>query len=214
MNPFLPSTFQRGLVLASESARRREILEKLGFEFEVLATGIEEDDDGRGDAVEFAKLLAARKAEAAAELRPGATIIAADTIVVCRGERLGKPADADDARRMLSALSGRSQEVVTGVAVAAPGGRRDVRAEVTKVFFRRMTGDEIERYIATGEPFGKAGAYAIQGLAAPFITKIEGCYFNVVGLPVSLLFDMLAALGEGTQLSGEIERRRPRAEGA
>jgi septum formation protein len=196
MNPFLPAELQRDLVLASESARRREILERLGFEFEVLPTGIEEENVVCGDAIQFAKLLAERKADAACALRPRSRIIAADTIVVCRGERLGKPVDARDARRMLETLSGRRHEVVTGVALAAPGAKRLVDAEVTKVFFRTLSETEITTYVGTGEPFGKAGAYAIQGLAAPFIRKIEGCYFNVVGLPVALLFTMLARLEE------------------
>ena len=196
MNPFLPAELQRDLVLASESARRREILERLGFEFEVLPTGIEEGDIDCRDQVEFAKRIAGRKADAARALRPRSRIIAADTIVVCRGERLGKPVDARDAQRMLEMLSGRRHEVVTGVALAAPGGKRLLEAEVTKVFFRRFSDGEIARYIETGEPFGKAGAYAIQGFAAPFIRKIEGCYFNVVCLPVALLFGMLARLAE------------------
>lgn len=195
MNPFLPAAYQRNLVLASESPRRCEILERLGFEFEVLPTGIEENGVEAAAPVEFAKLLAGRKAQAASKLRPGSTIIAADTIVVCRGERLGKPADARDARRMLELLSGRRHEVVTGVALVAPGKEPLVDAEVTKVYFRELSDEEVARYIETGEPFGKAGAYAIQGYAAPFVRKIDGCYFNVVGLPVSLLFVMLAGLG-------------------
>jgi septum formation protein len=196
MNPFLAAELQRNLVLASESVRRREILEKLGFEFEVFATGIEEGDVEGSDPIELAKLIAERKADAAQAAHSHSKIIAADTIVVCRGERLGKPTDEGDARRMLSMLSGRRHDVVTGLALAAPGGRRLVDAEVTKVFFRRLSDAEVARYIETGEPFGKAGAYAIQGFAAPFIRKIEGCYFNVVGLPVALLFNMLARLGE------------------
>ncbi len=195
MNPFLPAACQRNLVLASASERRREILERLGFEFEVLPTGVEENGLEAAGPVEFAKLLAGRKANAASKLRPGSTIIAADTIVVCRGEQLGKPADARDARRMLELLSGRRHDVVTGVALVAPGREPFVDAEVTKVFFRELSDEEVARYIETGEPFGKAGAYAIQGYAAPFVRKIEGCYFNVVGLPVSLLFAMFAGLG-------------------
>jgi septum formation protein len=197
LNPFIPAATQRNLVLASESARRREILERLGFEFEVLPTGIEENGLEAADPVEFAKLLAGRKAAAASRLRPGSTIVAADTIVVCGGEFLGKPTDASDARRMLELLSGRRHDVVTGVALVAPGAATLVEAEATKVYVRGLSGGEIARYIETGEPFGKAGAYAIQGYAAPFIRKIEGCYFNVVGLPVSLLFDMFARIERG-----------------
>jgi septum formation protein len=197
LNPFLPEAIQRHLVLASESARRREILERLGFEFEVLPTGIEENGLEAREPTAFAKLLAERKARSAAALRPDALIIAADTIVVCRGEILGKPSGAADARRMLELLSGRRHEVISGVALRAPGQEPLVEAETTGVYFRKLARGEIERYIETAEPFGKAGAYAIQGYAAPFVRKIEGCYFNVVGLPVSLLFDMLGRLENG-----------------
>lgn len=199
MNPFLGTELQRNLVLASASPRRSEILERLGFEFETLPTGVDENSIECADHARFAILAAERKADAARRARPGATIIAADTIVVCGEARLGKPADEADAASMLRALSGRTHEVVTGVAVVAPDGRRLAEAERTAVRFRVLSEDEVARYVRTGEPFGKAGAYAIQGYAAPFVERIDGCYFNVVGLPVRLLFDMLARL----------ERNRP-----
>ena len=194
MNPFLEPELQQDLVLASASPRRREILERLGFEFEVLPAGVEENDISCADHARFAILLAVRKAEETRRARPLATIIAADTIVVCGEARLGKPVDEADASTMLRSLSGRAHEVITGVAVIAPDGRRLAEAERTRVYFRALSEEEVARYVATGEPFGKAGAYAIQGFAAPFIEKIEGCYFNVVGLPVSLLFRMLSTL--------------------
>ena len=194
MNPFLGAELQRNLVLASASPRRREILERLGLEFEVLPAGVEENDVSCADHARFAILLAERKAEAGHRARPRATVIAADTIVVCGEARLGKPVDEADASSMLRALSGRAHEVITGVAVMAPDGRRLAEAERTRVYFRALSEEEVARYVATAEPFGKAGAYAIQGFAAPFIHKIEGCYFNVVGLPVSLLFAMLSKL--------------------
>ncbi len=194
MNPFLGLDLQRNLVLASASPRRSEILERLGFEFEVLPTGVDENGIGCADHARFAILIAERKADAARLARPRATIVAADPIVVCGDARLGKPADGADAASMLRALSGRTHEVVTGVAVVAPDGRRLAEAERTSVRFRTLSEEEVERYVGTGEPFGKAGAYAIQGYAAPFVEKIDGCYFNVVGLPVRLLFDMLARL--------------------
>ena len=194
MNPFLGPDLQRNLVLASASPRRREILERLGFEFEVLPAGIEENDISCADHARFAVLLAKKKAEAGCRARPLATVIAADTIVVCGEARLGKPADEADASSMLRSLSGRAHEVITGVAVVAPGGTCLAEAERTRVYFRALSAEDVARYVATGEPFGKAGAYAIQGFAAPFIEKIEGCYFNVVGLPVSLLFTMLSKL--------------------
>jgi septum formation protein len=194
MNPFLGAELQRDLVLASASPRRREILERLGFEFEVLPAGVEENDISCADHARFAVLLAVRKAEAGRRARPLATVVAADTIVVCGESRLGKPVDEADAASMLRSLSGRAHDVITGVAVIAPDGRRLAEAERTRVYFRALSEEEVARYVGTGEPFGKAGAYAIQGYAAPFIRKIEGCYFNVVGLPVSLLFTMLSKL--------------------
>jgi septum formation protein len=194
LNPFLAAELQRGLVLASASPRRREILERLGFEFEVFPTGIEEDAGQQGDDEAFAVLLAEQKAAEARRARPGTTVLAADTIVVCGGAKLGKPSDAAEATRMLGRLSGRVHEVITGVALLGAHGGRVTGAERTKVFVRPLSDGDIATYIATGEPFGKAGAYAIQGYAAPFIEKIEGCYFNVVGLPVSRLFRMFAEL--------------------
>jgi len=194
VNPFLAQEAQRRLVLASASARRREILERLGFEFEVLVTGVEEEAQGCDDDERFAVMLAERKAREARSRRPEKTIIAADTIVVCGGRRLGKPRDAAEAAAMLAMLSGREHEVITGIALIGPSGRSLARAERTKVYFRSLTPNEIALYVATGEPFGKAGAYAIQGFAAPFVERIDGCYFNVVGLPVRLLFSMFSEL--------------------
>lgn len=198
MNPFVSEKLQRNLVLASASPRRREILANLGFVFEVLATGVEENGVACADDASFATIVAERKAAEARRLRPEGTILAADTIVVCAGERLGKPGDADDAARMLRLLSGRVHEVITGIALSAAAGVSLSAAERTKVRFRELSQGDIERYLATGEPFGKAGAYAIQGYGGPFIEKIDGCYFNVVGLPVFLLFRMFE----------EIERNR------
>lgn len=194
MNPFVSERLQRRLVLASASPRRREILANLGFAFEILVTGVEENGVSCVDDASFATIVAERKAAEARRLRPAGTILAADTIVVCAGERLGKPADPADAARMLRLLSGRTHEVITGIALSAEKGRSIARAERTRVHVRDLSDDEVRRYIATGEPFGKAGAYAIQGHAAPFVDRIDGCYFNVVGLPVSLLFRMFGEL--------------------
>lgn len=186
---------QESLVLASASPRRRKILEKLGFEFEVLPTDVGEDDVPWNDPAHSVKLLAELKAVEALSHRPRKTIIAADTVVVCRGERMGKPKDEKEAALMLRRLSGREHEVITGVALVAAPNRRIIEVEQTKVFFRDLEEAEIERYIETGEPFDKAGAYAIQGYASVFVEKIEGCYFNVVGLPVPRLFTMFRKLG-------------------
>jgi septum formation protein len=124
---------------------------------------------------------------------PGDTVLGADTTVVIDGEMLGKPADAEDARRMLEALSGRRHEVLTGICLRRDGATvRDWAA--TQVWFAPMSARDIEEYVVSGEPMDKAGAYAIQGLASKFIEKIEGCYFNVVGLPVSLTYRHLRAM--------------------
>lgn len=197
MNPFLSKDLQKDLVLASASPRRRLILEGLGFELDVFAAGVEESDACGKDPLERAKELAGLKAERVRRLRPGSLIIAADTVVVCGGRAMGKPADAEEAGRMLRELSGREHEVITAVAVIDRSGCKLVDAERTKVSFRDIDDGDIDRYIETGEPFDKAGAYAIQGFASAFIERIEGCYFNIVGLPVARLFKMLKALEKG-----------------
>ena len=202
MNPFVPEHLQQRLLLASASPRRREILENLGFEFEILPTGVDEEEVPWHDPVGAAKLLAEIKAVEAQRSRPRGTIIGADTIVLCEGVRMGKPGDGAEARAMLERLSGRSHEVVTGIALVAPPNIRLIEAERTTVVFRPITAEEISRYVATGEPFDKAGAYAIQGYAAAFVERIEGCYFNVVGLPVALLFRMFRRLGQSLAASG------------
>lgn len=198
MNPFLSIEVQSGLVLASGSPRRREILERLGFEFEVVPAELEEAHSG--DPVKSVELLAELKAVDIQSTRPRKTIIAADTVVVCDGVSLGKPVDTDDAASMLRSLSGRAHRVITGMALVAPPNIRIIAAESTSVHFRPLSDSMIERYVATGEPFDKAGAYGIQGLASAFVERIDGCYFNVVGLPVALLFRMF----------GDLERRMAR----
>ena len=196
MNPFLPEALQERLLLASASPRRREILENLGFEFEILPSNVDESEVPWNDPVKSAKLLAEIKGVDAQMTRPRKTIIAADTIVLCDGQVMGKPGSPEEAKEMLEALSGRMHEVVTGIALIALPNIRIIEAESTRVFFRGLGPEEISRYIETGEPFDKAGAYAIQGYASAFIEKIEGCYFNVVGLPVSRLFGMFRRLEE------------------
>jgi septum formation protein len=194
MNPFLSDSVQERLLLASASPRRREILENLGFDFEILPADVDESEVPWNDPVESAKLLAEIKAVEVQVKRPRKTIIAADTIVLCDGEVMGKPATNEEAAGMLGRLSGRAHEVVTGITVLAPPNIRLIEAESTKVFFRELSKSEITRYINTREPFDKAGAYAIQGYASAFIDRIEGDYFNVVGLPVARLFRMLGRL--------------------
>ena len=194
MNPFLPISAQKDLVLASGSPRRKKILEELGFEFETIVSGVNENECFIDDPIQKVKALAELKAAAVRKSCPGKKIIGADTIVICRNKELGKPTDRKEAAEMLAFLSGKCHEVVTGIAVIAPQNRRMIDIERTKVYFKELGSREIQGYINTNEPFDKAGGYAIQGLAAPFIKRIEGCYFNVVGLPIGLLFIMLEEL--------------------
>lgn len=198
------------IVLASASPRRREILKNLGLSFEVLSADVDESSAER-DPARLSELLAARKGDAAAEILRAAgrdlsdlLVIASDTVVAvdvpCRNSAdggdtvkiLGKPRDADDARRMLSLLSGRAHRVVSGIYLYL-NGKRAVSHDVTEVVFDTLSPEEIDRYIASGEPFGKAGAYAIQGHAATFVSGIRGDYFNVVGLPVHRMCALFGA---------------------
>ena len=184
------------LILASQSPRRRALLRQIGVDdFTVLATDSDESYDPRWSPEELVSRLSARKAAAAAaQAGPDAIVIAADTMVFLDHERLGKPADGDDAFRMLSDLSGREHTVRTGVTVRR-GDLSRTEVEATAVRFRPLTAEEIRRYIATGEPMDKAGAYGIQGLGALLVEGIRGDYFNVMGLPVLRLARMLRAFG-------------------
>ena len=191
----------RRLILASASPRRRELLGQAGFNFEVLPAHINEDSRLDEDPIAYVVRLAREKAEAVyAQVRDSEVIvIGADTTVTLDGHLLAKPEDANDAGRMLRMLSGRTHRVITGVAIASATGV-EVAAEVTGVQFLTLTDDEIAAYIATGEPMDKAGAYGIQGYAAKWIPRIEGCYFNVMGLPLALV---------STMLDAELRRIRP-----
>jgi septum formation protein len=180
------------LVLASASPRRRELLTQAGFTFEVRPAHISEDPHPGEDPIAYVVRLAREKAQAVYNQidDPTAIVLGADTTVTLDGHILGKPEDATDAARMLRLLSGRTHRVVTGVAVVT-AARTDVAAEVTGVKFLTLSEEEIAAYIATGEPMDKAGAYAIQGRAARWIPRIEGDYFNVVGLPLALVSTLL-----------------------
>ncbi len=192
------------LVLASASPRREHLLRALGLAFEVVASGIPEDG-GDGPALESAPALALAKArEVAARLTvphsaprvPQCLVLGADTIVECEGKQLDKPADAAEACATLQVLSGRTHQVVTGVALVDAGsGRAETDAAVTHVTFRALTDAEIAAYVATGEPFGKAGAYAIQELGALLVEEIRGSPSNVIGLPVTVVQDLLRRFG-------------------
>lgn len=185
------------VILASASPRRRELLEMLRVDgLEIIPARGAETADPALPPEELVKELSRRKAaEVAAALGdPDAVVVGADTVVVLDGQVLGKPKDAADAARMLTALSGRSHAVYTGVTVRR-GETLLSRAERTAVAFRPLSADEIARYVATGEPLDKAGAYGAQGLASLFVEKLEGDFFNVMGLPLCLLGKMLKELG-------------------
>lgn len=189
------------LVLASGSPRRRELLEALGFELVVRPVEIDESVVGDETPSDYVRRLARTKAAAAAGLdgaQPGELVLGADTIVVSDGEMLGKPTDPDDARRMLRRLAGREHEVRTGVALRGlDRGFEEVAEETTRVCFAPLTEEEIDWYVETGEPLDKAGAYAVQGLAARFVRRINGSYSNVVGLPLFETVSLLKGLGYG-----------------
>ena len=177
------------IVLASASPRRQELLNNAGIEFVVHPANIEEVRRASETPKAFAQRMARDKARAVRELFPNRIVLAADTVVVVEGEVLGKPRDREDAERMLRLLSGREHGVITGVCLSG-NGFEDVRSETTAVHFSELTPDEIRKYIESGEPMDKAGAYAIQGVASRWIQRIEGDYFNVVGLPVDLVWRM------------------------
>ena len=181
------------LILASQSPRRRELLGLTGLPFIVRSADIDETmDPGKAPFDEVARV--SRCKALAVPREPGDVVIAADTIVVCAGQVLGKPKDEADAFRILSLLSGRDHEVMTGMTVLR-GDELVTHTEVTKIHFRQLHPEEIRAYIATGEPMDKAGAYGIQGGAALFADQMEGDYYNVMGLPVCRLAMILRSLG-------------------
>ena len=182
------------VVLASASPRRRQLLDLIGIEHEVRPANIDESMRPRENPRRHAERLAREKATAIAKRDPDLITIAADTIVVVNRKVLGKPKDAEDAARMLSLLSGREHVVTTAVAVSRGRKLRSAVEEV-RVKFRRLRDDEIEAYIATGEPMDKAGAYGIQGFGATIVERIEGDYFAVMGLPIVRLVGLLRDVG-------------------
>jgi septum formation protein len=184
------------LILASASIRRAEILHEAGFSFAVLSSAIDETPYPGESAHDLVQRLAFAKAEPVAARAVGpAIVIGADTEVTLEGHIFGKPRSTDDARHMLEKLSGRTHAVVTGVAlIRLPDAERLTFVESTLVQFNLLSAEEISRYLATGEPHDKAGGYAIQGRAGRYIPRIEGCYFNVVGLPLARLQHALTSL--------------------
>lgn len=176
----------RRLVLASASPRRREILERAGFAFEVRVAAVEEQRAEGESPQAYVERLAREKAEAV-RCEDGEIVLGADTTVAVEGQVLEKPVNAADAARMLRALEGRDHVVYTGICLR-DGRRTVVDSAATRVRFAPLRGEEIDAYVASGEPMDKAGAYAIQGLASKFIESIDGCYWNVVGLPIALVY--------------------------
>ncbi len=183
-------------ILASASPRRAEVLRNAGLEFEVVTTSVDEAQRPNEQAEGLVKRLAEAKARfAAARAQGSAIVVGADTEVVVDSVVLGKPASAGDAREMLRRLSGRTHTVVTGLAaIRLPDGATREELETTQVTFAPLSPEEVEDYVASGEPFGKAGAYAIQGRGGRFVTRVEGCYFSVVGLPLARLYRILREL--------------------
>jgi septum formation protein len=187
------------LILASASPRRAEILRNAGFRFEVQPAHVDETPlPGEAAEAYVQRVATAKAAAAATSLEANASravVIGADTVVVVGGRILGKPAGAADARRMLKLLSGRDHDVLTGLSfLTMPTGAETVHVESTRVTFLPLSDEDIEGYLLTGEPFDKAGAYGIQGIGGRFISRIEGCYFNVMGLPISRVSSIISIL--------------------
>ena len=180
------------LILASGSPRRREMLDLIGLKYSVRIGQTDESIQPCAPE-EMVVTLAARKARTVKAAAPGCCVIGADTIVYLDGQIIGKPRDPADAVRILRSLSGRTHTVYTGVCIATDEEERCFY-EATYVTFAQLSDDEIQSYVASGEPMDKAGAYGVQGIAAVFVEKIEGCYFNVIGLPVPTLYRNLAEL--------------------
>ena len=180
------------LVLASASPRRSELLRNAGISFTADPAHVPEVPLEQEAPLAYAQRLARDKAIAVFSRHPNDAVLGADTVVVVDGHLLEKPADSKDAARMLRLLSGRSHQVITGVSLMAPGFGR-TEAEVTQVWFSQLTDAEIADYVLSGEPMDKAGAYGIQGTASRWIGRIDGCYFNVVGLPVPRVYRLLRA---------------------
>jgi septum formation protein len=182
------------IVLASASPRRQELLKKAGIDFVVRPADIPEVPAPREAPLAFGERMAREKARAVRKSVPQEIVLAADTVVAVDDQILGKPENDEDAMRMLHVLSGRTHSVITSVCLASETFE-DVQSENTAVEFAAMTDNEIREYVRTGEPMDKAGAYAIQGMASRWITKVDGDYYNVVGLPVDLVWRMLREHG-------------------
>ena len=184
------------IILASASPRRKELLEKIGLKFEAEPSDYEEYLPSEGEPHELAKKLSLEKAERVARRHKKAIVIAADTFLVFRGKLLGKPRNEAEAKEMLKALNGMSHSVITGFTIVDTDNKKILTKSVdTKIYLRKLTAKEIDAYVKSKEPLDKAGAYAIQGLGSVIVEKIEGDYFNVIGLPLSALAESLKEFG-------------------
>jgi len=183
------------IILASQSPRRRELIKNLTSHFEVIASEVEEIIDREKTPIENAKNLAKIKMEWVSELYPKRFVIGADTIVALEGEILGKPQNEEDACRILRFLSGKSHQVITGISAVGPGMDFFVKEEISTVQFKILTNDQIDKYVATGEPIDKSGAYAIQGRGAKLIEYYKGSYSNIVGFPLEIVKPLLSNAG-------------------
>lgn len=181
------------LILASKSPRRRELMGLMHVPFEAVDANV--DEHVTGGPLDVVMALARRKAGAVAAMRPGSYVLGADTVVYAQGSVLGKPQDGADARRMICMLRGAWHEVHTGVCLIAPDGRALQHHECTRVHVVPLADAEVDAYVATGEPFGKAGSYAIQGAAGMYIDRIEGSFSNVIGLPTQAVRALLMQAG-------------------
>lgn len=182
------------ITLASSSPRRAELLRNARIEFTVSPVEVPEERRHQEWPEDYVRRVAEEKAAAVFAKNPDKFVLGADTVVIVEGQMLGKPKDAQDALRMLHLLSGGSHLVTTGVCLRGPGVD-DTRAETTRVSFTLLSDADIDEYVATGEPMDKAGAYGIQGIASRWVTHLDGCYFNVMGLPVPLVYRMLREHG-------------------
>ncbi len=194
MNQQRVSCIREKLVLASGSLRRAEILTAVGWPYAVMVAGVDESVRPQEEAAAYVQRLALAKANAVAARLEQGLVLGADTTVVVENQILGQPRDDEDAGRMLRLLSGKWHEVLTGVALVRVGVETQVDYELTRVRFAKMSENEIDWYLSTGEPAGKAGAYGIQGKAGLFIEEIKGDYFNIVGLPLRLVYELTSRL--------------------
>lgn len=184
------------IILASASPRKKELMKQIGLKFKVVPSKYEESLDSGLDPHELAQRLSLEKANSVARIQPDALVIAADTLGVLNGKVLGKPHTESEARKMLAMLSGKAHSVITGFTIMDAATNKSLTRTVeTRVYLRKLTSGEIDAYVKSGEPLDKAGGYAIQGLGAVIVEKIEGDYFNVVGLPLRALAESLKEFG-------------------